>query len=236
MPMRIREVSGITILDIEGNIDINSSDIIETVGWLVNTGKLNIILNLENVGLIDYSGLSILSIAYKNVVNHRGKIRFLHVSLPVLELFKIAKLESVFDSYPDEESAINSFHGDDMDKLHLRRKFKRLDIHLKVKYRIMGEKKAKIFEGNVLNIGAAGIYIFSPYTLPINTMLDLEIGMPDSPTTVEAAGRVIYLADKDLQPHFYPGMGVSFVHLTPEKERTIIDFIDKNITHRADSL
>jgi len=36
------------------------------------------------------------------------------------------------------------------------------------------------------------------------------------------------------RPHANPGMGVAFVHLTPEKERTIIDFIDKNITHRAE--
>ena len=39
MPVRIRESNGINILDVEGRVDINSSDIIETVGWLTNTGS-----------------------------------------------------------------------------------------------------------------------------------------------------------------------------------------------------
>ena len=49
MPIRFREAGNITIMDIEGNVDINSSDIIETIGYLLNSGKTNVILNLENV-------------------------------------------------------------------------------------------------------------------------------------------------------------------------------------------
>src|SRR3989338_4584885 len=102
MAIRAREVDSVNILDVEGNIDINSSDIIETVGWLVNTGKLNIILNFENVDLVDYSGLSVLAIAYKSIVNHHGKLKFLHVPLPVIELFKIVRLDTVFETHVDE--------------------------------------------------------------------------------------------------------------------------------------
>jgi anti-anti-sigma factor len=65
MAIRIREAGAITILDIDGNIDINSSEIIETVGWLVKSGKLHILINLENVNLVDYSGLSILAISLR---------------------------------------------------------------------------------------------------------------------------------------------------------------------------
>lgn len=237
MPLRIREVRNITILDIEGEIDINSSEIIETVGWLVNTGKLDIILNLEGVGLVDYSGLSILAIAYKNAINHKGRLKFLHVPLPVIELFKIVRLDSVFDTYVDEDAAIKSFCEEEVEKLRLRRKYKRLDIQLTVRYKILGEQKApKIFDGKVLNISAAGIYIYSPYTFPMNSLLTLEFSLPNEPSALEADGRVVWLADREIQPHSCPGMGVAFVHLTPEKEKTIIDFIDKNITHRAEPL
>lgn len=237
MPIRIREVNNINILDVEGNIDINSSDIIETMGWLLNTGKLNIILNLENVDLVDYSGLSILAIAYKNTVNHKGRLKFLHVPLPVIELFKIVRLDSVFDTYVDEESAIKSFYEETIEKLQLRRKYKRLDINLSVKYKLLGEqKKPNIFDGKVLNVSAAGIYVYSPYTFPLNSLLDLEFSLPNEPSVLEADGRVVWLPDKEIQPHSYPGMGVAFVHLTPEKEKVIIDFIDKNITHRSEPL
>src|SRR3989338_626611 len=114
MPVKFRETGNITILDIEGNVDINSSDIIEMIGYLLNSGKINFILNLENVNLVDYSGLSVLTIAYKNVINHKGKMRFLHVGPQTIELFKMVKLESVFEIYSDEESAIRSFYEDQM--------------------------------------------------------------------------------------------------------------------------
>jgi len=237
MAIRIREVETINIIDVEGRIDINSSEIIETIGWLVNTGKTNIILNLENVDLVDYNGLSILAIAYKNILNHKGKFKLLHVPLSVAELFKVVKLDSVFEAYSEEDAAVHSFFEAGTEKLNLRRRFTRLDIHLTVKYKASGSAKGrKVFEGQVLNISAAGLYIYAAETFPPNTVLDLEFSLPHMPSILEATGRVVWLADKEIQPHACPGMGVSFSHLTSEKEKAIIDFIDKNITHRADSL
>ncbi len=236
MAIRIREVKNVSILDIDGNIDINSSDIIETVGWLASSGKPNILLNLENVDMVDYSGLSVLAIAYKSATNHNAKLKLLHVGLPVIELFKIVRLDSVFMVYGDEETAVNSYFEEEVEKLKLRRKYQRLDIHLKAKYRLMGGQKApKVFTGNVLNIGGAGIYIYSPYTFPINSLLNLELNIPNI-LPLEIEGVVVWHADKEIQPHSYPGMGVAFVHLTPEKEKIVVDFIDKNITHRAEPL
>ena len=235
MPMRFRESGNITIIDIEGNVDINSSDIIETIGYFLNSGKLNFIINFENVNIVDYSGLSVLAIAYKSVINHKGKIKFLHVSPQVTELFKLVKLENVFEAYTDEESAINSFYEEGASSMPLRRRFKRLDISLKVKYWLVGnQRRPKMFGGEILNLSAAGLYIFSKYIFPINSQLEIELDMPGEVKLPDEAVRVIWLADKELQPHFYPGMGVTFSHLTPEKEISIIAFIDKNITHRAD--
>ena len=235
MSIRIREQDNIHILDIDGRIDINSSEIIEMVGWLVNSGKLNIIFNFENVDIVDYDGLSILAVAYKNIVNHKGKLKMLNVPVSVIEMFKVVKLDSIFDFYVDEETAIQSFSESEAQKLHLRRKFPRLDIHLSVRYEMVSDhKNPKVFEGNVLNISAAGLYVYTKHTLPIGTILDLHFTMPDSSVNLEATGRVSWLADKELQSHAYPGMGISFSHLTAEKERAIADFIDKNVTHRSD--
>ncbi len=234
MPIRIREEENISILDIDGRIDINSSELIEMVGWLVNSGKINIIFNFENVDIVDYNGLSILAISYKNIVNHKGTLKLLNVPLSVVEMLKVAKLDSIFDLYTDEETAVKSFSESEAQKLHLRRKFPRLEIHLRVKYKMVSDNKnPKVFEGNVLNISAAGLYIYGPHTLPMGTLLGLEFNIPGSGAVLEATGRVSWFADKELQSHAYPGMGVSFSHLTAEKERAIIDFIDKNVTHRT---
>jgi Tfp pilus assembly protein PilZ len=85
-----------------------------------------------------------------------------------------------------------------------------------------------------MNLSAAGVYIFGKYTFPVNTELEVELNLPGEIKFMDVTARVIWLADKELQPHFYPGIGAAFTHLTPEKEKGIIAFIDKNITHRAD--
>jgi len=235
VPIRIREQDNVHILDIDGRIDINSSELIEMVGWLVNSGKVNILFNFENVDIIDYNGLSILAIAYKNIINHKGRLKLLNVPISIVEMLKVAKLDSIFELYTDEEEAVRSFSESEAQSMHLRRKFPRLDIHLRVSYKMISDNKnPKIFEGNVLNISAAGLYIYSPHIFPIGAMLDLKFSIPGSTAVFETTGRVSWLADKELQSHSYPGMGVSFSHLTSEKERSIVDFIDKNVTHRTD--
>ena len=153
----------------------------------------------------------------------------------VIELFKMVKLEGVFEIYADEESAIRSFYEESDEMTHLRRRFKRLDMHLKVKYWAVGpQKRPKVFEGEVVNMSAAGLCIFSKYTFPIDSQLEIELIHRGETKFLDATARVIWIADKELQPHFYPGMGVAFVHLSQEDEKLVIDFIDKNITHRAE--
>ncbi len=236
MPLRFRESGNITIMDIDGNIDINSSDIIESIGYFVNSGKINFIINFENVNMVDYSGLSVLAIIYKNILNHKGKLKFLHVAPQIIELFKMVKLENVFEVYYDEESAVKSFYEADASVPPLRRRFKRLDINLAVKYWLVGgsQRHPKVFDGEILNLSAAGLYIFSKYTFPINSQMEIELNLPGKIKFIDATVRVIWLADKELQPHYFPGMGAAFVQLTPDKEKAIIDFIDKNITNRSD--
>ena len=151
MPIRIREQESIHILDIDGRIDINSSELIEMVGWLVNSGKVNIIFNFENVDIIDYNGLSILAISYKNIINHKGKLKLLNVPLSAVEMLKVAKLDAIFELYTDEETAIRSFSESEAEKMHLRRKFPRLDIHLRVKYKMVSDNKnPKVFTLEVI--------------------------------------------------------------------------------------
>ena len=236
MPCRVRDAGDVSVVDVEGNIDINSSDIIETVAWLVDSNKLKILCNLENVDMIDYNGLSIFAIAYKNVINHKGKMKFLNVPLPVMELLRVVRLDIVFECHYNETAALNSFTEEsEASKAHLRRRFQRLDIHIKIRYRLSsGKDSSAAFEGEILNIGGAGFFVYTKDTFPINSMLSLELKMPNEPKELQMLGRVIWLPDKELQPHSYPGMGIAFTKLDKDSERAIVDFVEKNVTHRAD--
>ena len=70
MNIKIREKENVVILDLEGIIDINSSDFIETVGTVVKNKAKSIICNFEKVEAVDYTGVSVIAVAYKNVLNH----------------------------------------------------------------------------------------------------------------------------------------------------------------------
>jgi anti-anti-sigma factor len=238
MTCRVRDAGSISIVEVDGIVDINSADIVETIGWLMNIGKRNILCNLENADMVDYGGLSVLAITYKNVINHNGKMKFLNVPLPVMELMRVVRLDMVFECYYDEAAALNSFIEEtEVSRMPLRRRFKRLDIHFKVKYKLVGtQAKPAVFEGEVLNISGSGLFIYTKNTFPINSPLSLELRLPDAAEgkTIEVLGKVVWLPDKELQPHSYPGMGISFTRVDRETERVIVDFVEKNVTYRAE--
>ena len=68
MKIQVRTNENISILDISGSIDIDSAEIIEVTCQLLRYKNTDILFNFEEVESIDYNGLSILVIAYKNIL------------------------------------------------------------------------------------------------------------------------------------------------------------------------
>jgi len=239
MKIRIRESKDVTVLDVDGHIDIDAAEFIETVGWILKNNKLKMLCNLENVELVDYSGLSILAIAYKNVVNHNGVMKFCNVALHIRELFKIVQMDKVFQCYDNEELALLNFDEKilELERRQLRRRFKRLEVGIDITFspKKAGAKENQQCKGKALNISGAGLFICTPNIFPIRTQLNLEISLPKELIPLEAEGMVNWIAEKNLQPYCYPGMGVTFIKLDPQIQKELLDFIDKNITHRSET-
>ncbi|UCD54883.1 MAG: PilZ domain-containing protein [Candidatus Omnitrophota bacterium] len=234
MQIRKRFANDVVILYIVGNIDVNSAEFIEQTGRLLKDGTQKILCNFTNVNLVDYNGLSILVIAYKNAINQKGILKFCNIPPHIKELFKIARLDTVFDIYADEKNALQSFRlSTKVDKLLLRRRFKRIDINIPVRYKKGLSANTKLVKGKILNISGEGLFIHSKNTFPVSTQLYLEIEFGKKKELLTLMGAVIWLADKKLQPHAYPGMGISFINLDKKNQIKIIDFIDKNITRRS---
>jgi anti-sigma B factor antagonist len=234
MEIRKRFYKDIAILYIAENIDIDSAELIEETGRILKEGIDKILCNFSNVNIVDYNGLSVLAIAYKNVTNQKGILKFCEVPPHVKELFKAARLDSVFEIYTDEESALKSFElSAKIDGLSLRRRFKRIDVNITIRYKLDLSTSTKFFKGKILNIGGEGLFILSKNTFPAATQLYMEIELGGTKEPLALMGSVIWLADSELQPHSYPGMGVRFINMDKEKQAEIIDFIDKNIVRRS---
>jgi len=111
MQTTVRQVAGITIVDISGRITLGEGNVIlrDTVRELVEKGSNKILLNLHEVGYVDSSGLGELVKSYTTVRNQGGQMKLVNPSKRLHDLLQMTKLSAVFDIQPDEASAIQSF-------------------------------------------------------------------------------------------------------------------------------
>lgn len=233
MKLRKRYENNIIIMYIEGKITVDSALFIEETGRIAESDYNKIVVNFKDTEIVDYNGLSVLAIAFKNITNKGGIMKFCNIPTHIHELLKLSRLDLVFDIHDSEKEALQSFQtSSKIDKLYLRRRFKRLDLHLSVKFIDSMHKKSKMSSGKVLNISGDGIYAYSKKTFTIDTRLNLEIELKKN-NILRLQGNVIWLADKQLQPHCYPGMGIEFIDIANKNQVRIVDYIDKNISHRS---
>lgn len=239
MTISVREVNKINIVDIRGKIDINSSQIIEAIGWLIKSRSRDILLNFDKVDMVDYSGISILAIAYKNVSNHNGRLKFCNVTLHIEELLKLLRLDSIFEIYKDEKTALKSFQlGSAIDKKRLRRRFKRLDVNINAEFRSKESarnKRTVWHRGKILNLSGDGIFFYTKKLLPLGKKVEINIYL-DTKQPIEIEGVVTWLADKSLQPQSYPGMGIQFRGIRKPKQDKLLAFINKHLTRRSSAV
>lgn len=239
MEIKIRDIKDVSVVDIDGAIDLNSSELLEAVSWLIKNNRPKILLNLEKVDFVDYSGLSILAIIHKNVCNKSGILKICNVALHIIALFRTANMLEVFDLAADEPSALKSFETavSDKERTCAGRRFQRLDIKMTVSYSRLGFHGDKVdyFTGKVLNVSGAGLFLYTSDIFPTGEHMALELFLSKEKEPIPAEGIIIWLADKNLQPDSYPGMGIQFTKISPEDNKRLLDFIDKNITHRAES-
>ncbi len=110
MKASIRQVEGVTIVDLSGRIKLGegSSVLRDTVKDLLGRDR-NILLNLGDISYIDSSGIGELVSAFTSVRNQGGELKLLYLTKKVHDLLQITKLYTVFDVKDDEAAAISTF-------------------------------------------------------------------------------------------------------------------------------
>ncbi|RJO65287.1 MAG: STAS domain-containing protein [Candidatus Omnitrophota bacterium] len=231
LEISLRRADSIIILDLAGDIDVDSSDLIEKIGWCLAQEYTDIICNFENVNLLNYTGLSVLTVAYKNVLNHKGRISFIKIPAHIKKILAMVGLDTVFEIYEDEETALKCFEEDriiaEIQRMHLRRRFKRLPIGIGIEFKAKGE--AEFNEGKVLNISAVGILLFAEKTYPLGQPLDIRLKLLPKPGLLELTATVVWLVQKEIQPQIYPGMGIEFHTTDSQTQKNIIAFVERNL-------
>ena len=111
MKANVRESGKVTIIELKGKITIGSGDIQlrDTITKLLESGKINILVNMNEVTSIDSSGIGELVGCYTTVTNKGGKLRLLHLPPKIQDVLTVTQLITVFDVYENETEAVASF-------------------------------------------------------------------------------------------------------------------------------
>lgn len=111
MTITERKSGNVTILDLEGNIELGEGDVLfkSKVDELLESGENKIVVNLSAVPYMDAGGLGEIVRRYTATHRSGGKLKLLNATKRVADLLTITKLITVFEIYEDEDAAIASF-------------------------------------------------------------------------------------------------------------------------------
>jgi anti-sigma B factor antagonist len=111
MEIQRREKEGVTILDLKGRLAVGESCTMlrEGVNEQVSQGHKQIILNLQQIDYIDSTGLGSMVICYTSLQKMGGGLKLVNLNRRNLELMLLTKLSTIFQIFPEEQEAVNSF-------------------------------------------------------------------------------------------------------------------------------
>jgi anti-sigma B factor antagonist len=107
------EVDGVAVVRLEGRIVLgeNTSALREKVKGLIASGKKKLVLNMNDVTMIDSSGLGALVTAYSATKSGGASLRLSNLGSKFQGLLQITKLVTVFEVSGTEAEAVAAFRG-----------------------------------------------------------------------------------------------------------------------------
>ncbi len=161
-------------------------------------------------------------------------MKFANVPPHLKGVFTIAGMDKVIDMYATEDLAINTFQEDkiieEIKKLQLRRRFKRLPIDIKIELKAKYDKNASCLQEDLLNLSAVGAYIYGCKNFKLGDELILRLKLSPTHEEIELEAKVVWLSDKQIQPHLHPGMGVEFHNISTSVQQKLLAFIERNLS------
>ncbi len=109
-----REQEGISILQLTGHLTFGREDIVlnDEIRHALAARRIRLVMDLAGVDRIDSSGLGTLLYARAELRRAGGGLALANLHPAHLKALMIARLETVFNIFPSEQDAVNSFFPD----------------------------------------------------------------------------------------------------------------------------
>jgi anti-sigma B factor antagonist len=108
------DIGEVTVLNLAGRITLGEGTLRlrETIDEILARGRNKILLNFSEVFYVDSAGLGTLVQVNSLVRNAGGKLKLMKLKEITRDLIQITRLYSVFEIFPDEASALDSFKSE----------------------------------------------------------------------------------------------------------------------------
>lgn len=111
MKVKTRMEGDVAIISVSGKLmgGPESDTLRNEIKNLLDDGSKKFVVDLKGVPWINSTGLGALMAVYTSIQRSEGVLKLCHVSDRIQSLFMITKLLTIFDTYPTENEAIESF-------------------------------------------------------------------------------------------------------------------------------
>ena len=106
LDIRIDDTNEYCLLELVGEVDVYTApQLKECLVERIESGCVNILIDLEHVGFIDSSGLGVLVGGLRRAKERSGAIRLVCTRESILKIFRITGLDKVFPIFDTLEEA-----------------------------------------------------------------------------------------------------------------------------------
>jgi anti-anti-sigma factor len=111
MTINVREVGGVTILDLDGRLSVGDDvrELEAQVKRLLAERKLKLLVNVDKLSYVDSSGVGILVRCLTSAKAAGGELKLLRPNKAVRAIVKATNLVKLLGVLDDEEEAVASF-------------------------------------------------------------------------------------------------------------------------------
>ncbi len=112
MNLAVREVEGVSVIDVDGRIDSveSATELGNALNKCVSEGKVKIVVNLEKVDYMNSAALgSLISARKATKEKGDGGLKLANLQSFVMEVFKKSQLVQVFDIVDTLDNAVKAF-------------------------------------------------------------------------------------------------------------------------------
>lgn len=111
MKIEKRKKGDVVILDLKGKILIGEGiDVLrDSINNAINEKETKVLLNFAEVPYLDSTGLGEVVRSYTSIKKAGGVVKIINLTNKVRDLLSVTKLITVFDTFENEDKAVESF-------------------------------------------------------------------------------------------------------------------------------